>query len=409
MAIEAYTGLPGSGKSYSVVEHVIVPSIREGRVVVTNIPLVRDALLGLYGVEGSDIVQLPDGWDGDDELVERFPHGAVVVLDEVWRRWPSGLKAMAARQADKAFLAEHRHLVDEKDRSTRVVLVTQDLQQVSAWVRALVQTTYRTTKLNAVGATTRYRVDVYQGAVTGQRPAASQRLRTEFGAYKAEIFELYCSATKSKTGRVGDESTADGRAVVWRSTKFRLLVLAMVVLPIFASFTGWRSYQSFAGVDTRESLEPRDSVREEVTPPAPVAPARVPVAPAGVLVQVATEPALSRYWRVAAVVWRENGSGLVVLDSPTGQRTVPVDLCEQFAGGVDWFCDVDGERVTGWSGQPDRGSVWRENAYAPGQVDGPGMSERFDSDGLLRRARAVEGPGSGVVAGRDVPVTRLAE
>ena len=37
MAINAYTGLMGSGKSYEVVSSIILPAVRSGRRVVTNI------------------------------------------------------------------------------------------------------------------------------------------------------------------------------------------------------------------------------------------------------------------------------------------------------------------------------------------------------------------------------------
>ena len=43
MAIDAYTGLPRSGKSYSVVKNVILPSLRQKRHVYTNIPLTQIA------------------------------------------------------------------------------------------------------------------------------------------------------------------------------------------------------------------------------------------------------------------------------------------------------------------------------------------------------------------------------
>ncbi|MFU1923019.1 zonular occludens toxin domain-containing protein, partial [Klebsiella pneumoniae] len=49
MAIDAYVGKPGHGKSYGVVEHVIIPSLKQDRHVVTNIPLEVDMLLMDFG------------------------------------------------------------------------------------------------------------------------------------------------------------------------------------------------------------------------------------------------------------------------------------------------------------------------------------------------------------------------
>ena len=38
MSIVGYSGLPGSGKSYGVVENVVIPALEAGRHIITNIP-----------------------------------------------------------------------------------------------------------------------------------------------------------------------------------------------------------------------------------------------------------------------------------------------------------------------------------------------------------------------------------
>ncbi|MCT7418588.1 hypothetical protein [Pseudomonas aeruginosa] len=38
----------------------------------------------------------------------------VLVLDELWRRWPKGQKTNDAPMADRKLLAEHRHRVNRK-------------------------------------------------------------------------------------------------------------------------------------------------------------------------------------------------------------------------------------------------------------------------------------------------------
>lgn len=49
MAIHGYVGKPGAGKSYGVTEHVVIPSLKQDRHVVTNIPLSVDDLLATFG------------------------------------------------------------------------------------------------------------------------------------------------------------------------------------------------------------------------------------------------------------------------------------------------------------------------------------------------------------------------
>lgn len=87
MAIDAYVGLPGSGKTYSVVKFAILPSLKQGRLVITNIPLTDLA----HQDYPDQIRQLPHNWYQDEKLFETVPNGAVVVLDELWRRWPKGM------------------------------------------------------------------------------------------------------------------------------------------------------------------------------------------------------------------------------------------------------------------------------------------------------------------------------
>ncbi|MBE1028454.1 hypothetical protein IH761_23815, partial [Escherichia coli] len=95
---------------------------------------------------GGTIEQLPEDWFEREDLADFAPPGSVLVLDELWRRWPKGQKTNDAPMADKKLLAEHRHRVDKKNRSMRVVMVTQDLDQLASWATLLVETTYRMVK-----------------------------------------------------------------------------------------------------------------------------------------------------------------------------------------------------------------------------------------------------------------------
>ena len=44
MTVQAFVGRPRQGKSYSAVELAIIPALREGRIVYTNIPLLPAVL-----------------------------------------------------------------------------------------------------------------------------------------------------------------------------------------------------------------------------------------------------------------------------------------------------------------------------------------------------------------------------
>lgn len=354
MAIDAYVGLPGSGKSYGVTEHVIIPSVKEGRHVVTNIPLEQDELLADHGKPESKITQLPEDWFERDDMAELVPPGAVLVLDELWRRWPAGLKANNALLSDKSLLAEHRHRVDEKGQSMRIVLVTQDLSQIAAWVRILVDQTYKMTKLTAVGSTKKFRVDIYRGAPTGQNIPKSHLIRMTYGQYKPEIYRYYSSATQSVTGNVGDESKADGRGNLLKSPFIIFSAVApLILIPILL----WYVYGVFAsGFGMIEEVE------EPETPPMSIVnPDPEYIQPVRVAETIRTNPApiFSPDWQVVGHMARgsseentETGFGrdFVILRSIAGMRKVPVSDCERLSDGYSWSCIVDGKTATPWTG-----------------------------------------------------------
>lgn len=377
MAIDAYVGLPGSGKSYGVVEHVILPSIRERRRVVTNIPLVMDRVYQAY--PHANVLQLQAEQFADPGWVDVIQPGDVVVLDELWRVWPAGLKANQADERHKQLLAEHRHMVDSEGRSMRIVLVTQDLAQVAAWVRALVETTYQTRKLSALGSRKKYLVNIYNGAVTGQRPPKSQLLRSIPGRYRPEVYQFYQSATHSKTGMVGDESKADGRGSLLRSPAFLggLFGGSLIVV--------WGVSAAIRGLDPEHStIINREAMRtpaaEAGPPPRPVLPVPVAAAPAPVPVAVPAakpakpaEPTLSSRWRLAGIIQQGERALIIAVDANGRHRHVPQEACTLIAGTPDWRCLVDGAVVTTWSGSP---SAVLGSGYAKGSVSG--SSERSE-------------------------------
>lgn len=362
MAIDAYTGLPGSGKSYSVVKFAILPSLKEGRQVITNIPLTELAHEEFPG----QIRQLEHDWYKDEKLFETVPNGAVVVLDELWRRWPKGMPAAKVPFRDKEFLAEHRHLVDEEGNATRIVLVTQDLDQIAAFATMLVDTTYQSVKLSALGANKRFRVDIYQGAAKGQRPPKSRLLRSVFDKYEKAIHQYYQSATKSLTGLVGDESRADKRASVWRSP----LAIFMLVSPVLLGLALWQVSVFFSnGFSFKEKPEPVAEVVAPVVPDQGQAVfvdgamiSQAPASPVAEPVVLGPPPVLtSSVWRVSgymARVDRDSGKmrDVAILTSAAGVQYMPLDDCEAVSMGHDYKCLVDGAMATPWSG-PVRAGV----------------------------------------------------
>ena len=329
MAIHAYVGKPGHGKSYGSVEHVVIPSLKQGRHVVTNIPLNADSLLAEFG---GNITQLPEDWHEVDDLGDFLPPGCVAIIDECWRRWPSGVNTNQARQTDKSLLSEHRHRVDDKNNSMRFVLVTQDLAQISNWVRLLVETTYRIRKMSKH----LYKVEMYNGCVTGDAPPKSKLIRSTGGTFKTDIYCHYKSATQSSTGEVGDESAADERASYLRSYSLWAYLVGGIIFLLFGIYLA----SGFLSPDKNKSDQVTQSAHHALAPVKPVA------------------PPVSTTWRLVGFVhpsrpdpnYRGISEALAVISDASGNtRYVSFRHCRYSDDFTETYCDVDGSRITSWA------------------------------------------------------------
>lgn len=349
MSIIAYVGLPGSGKSYDVVANQILPALKEDRRVVTNVPLDRDEVRKLT-LKG-EIVDLPI------EVIAQEPHkideyataGCLLVIDELWRLWPAGEKANRIPQPFKSLLAEHRHRVDSLGRSMQIVFVTQDLSQVAAFARQLVEQTFHHTKLSHIGARGSYRIDVFHGCVTGAVPPVNNRLREVFGKYDPKIFKLYKSHTMSDSRNAGaDEKAMDLRGNIWRKQSIWVGVAFVIVAVIWGTSSiagllgGYGVGATSAASSTDAVPAPKATVfRQDVSPSA-----GRPSRPLTQSVPGLSPKATSQY-RLVGTIRNEDQPESSVAMLTDGQRyaTIPLSSCEPIGAG-EYQCSYDGREVT---------------------------------------------------------------
>lgn len=320
MSVIAYTGLPGSGKSYSAVHNTILPAIRKGLTVVTNLPVNFDLLR--VDFEGCDVraMDLDALKLNPDSIFELCPNGAVVLIDEAYKLWPSGTKTNQVPDAFKSFLTEHRHRVDAAGKSQEIVLICQDLAQMASFARQLVETTYRSVKLTNVGLNSRFRVDVYNGPMTGPNPPRSQRLREIFYKYDEKTYRYYNSHTMSQSGKEGaDEAPTDRRSNL-------LLRPIVLTVPLAIGFLIWfgvhqlnHAHQSLFG----ERKAGANAAAAESRPLSAPDASGGPIQAAGAAVKSVVSP-----WRVSAVMDGLLG-GVAVLEDGRRAVWVPLRLCRR--------------------------------------------------------------------------------
>jgi|1_EtaG_2_1085319.scaffolds.fasta_scaffold00001_550 zona occludens toxin len=363
MSIVGYSGLPGSGKSYGVVENVVIPALEAGRHIITNIPLKLGRLSDDYP-QGK--VTIFDNREAEDDPtffdLERHPAGVIWIIDEAWRFWKSGMKATNIPQCQKEFFTEHRHNVGPDGRTNEIVLVTQDLAQLCAFVRGLVEETYRAVKLTAIGQKNKYRVDVFMGAATGQKPG--KPMRQLYGSYKPEIYQYYKSHTRNKTDfAAGMEEKADDRANVLKHPLIKFGIPVAIAIMVFGV------YQVIAYFSPEEHTDSPTPTTEQSTPGTNQQPvtatqsartARETKAVKASLegraphqVKHEIEPGwlpLSNRWRIVGEV-----NGVYWIWGETGTRKIHSRNCAKFLKTGEPFCVIQGKLVTYYSyREPER-------------------------------------------------------
>jgi zona occludens toxin len=359
----------------------VIPALSKGRHVVTNIPLESELLTQVFG---GRITQLPLDALDDETLPDLFPPGAVCIIDECWNRWPSGQKVSAAKKQDLHWLKEHRHRVDTEGNAMQVILITQDAADIASWVRKLIAHTFVMQKLEELGSSKRFSIKVYKGCPTGERIPKNLLIRDAFGVYKPDIYQYYSSATQSETTSVGDEKAMDTRFNLWKSGSM-ISILLFVLLAIPTGLYLLNDYFSMADKAAAKQGTPGSQASALVNP-APVfsqvnpAPGELAAASAHqVQAVVNADPVASPMWRVVgyikhkdsdakrdAAAWESRAGyqledahapaknwqdSQAILKSLAGMRTVPLSACKPYANSVHYYCDLDGERVTPWSGQ----------------------------------------------------------
>lgn len=261
MAIKAYTGIMGSGKTYEVASVVIYGALANGRRVVSNIAglnfevykalLLEDGIseekMGSIVAVSHEAVRDPFFWRTDEDektgVETVIQPGDLVVLDEVWRFWDG----FAPKDTDEKrtprparvlnFMRMHRQMPHPVTGVTcDLAIICQDIADVHRTVRGVIEETYVMTKLTAVGASGSYRVDIFAKSRITRKPMRSLPPRT----YKERFFPCYQSHSQKREGAAAvQETNIDGRGNILGGWFFKLLLPLSIPVLIFAVWSVW--------------------------------------------------------------------------------------------------------------------------------------------------------------------------
>lgn len=258
--INLLLGSPGSGKSYEAVVYHIIPALKQGRKVITNLALNLEYFAQVIP-ESVDLIKIVvptktnkvpfstladygDSWRHPEKGV-----GALYVIDECHKP----LKRYDTQKDVEEWYAEARHELAD------VLLISQSYRKVSADIIDLVQLCYRVRKNTALGSNSSY-VRKVQDGVRGEVVNASIR------TYDAAYYPFYKSHTLSD--KSAQEAFASDIKPIWRhwsvyGAGFFLL------LAVYLGASG-----RLSPFPKKESLKPPERMTSLVTTPIPQLPAK---------------------------------------------------------------------------------------------------------------------------------------
>lgn len=346
MAINVYCGLQGSGKSFEVISSVILDAVLHGRRVVTNVDGINEDRIHEYLVNSRDadpeklgniihvandqIMQpyfFPDGERIDINSVVQG--GDLVAVDEAWRFWGTDNGKLSHEHMQ--FFRMHRHYVHPQTAvACDVALMTQDISGLHRSVKNVVEFTFRMQKHKSLGLSKRYRVDIHEGWKVNLKT----RIDTRQKSYDAKIFPLY----QSYAGGQGKESAIDKRQNIFGNKTLWFYIIGFLVLMIISGMSIYRFFHS-------------------AKPPAATS-QPIPQAQQQIVKSMPDKPSLSDDWRIVGF-YEARGERWVVISDREGRLRVESPSAF-YSAGASTIGDVDGQRITKWSGAPVKSSLMPE-------------------------------------------------
>ena len=269
MAINAFGGGVGSGKTYGVMEHVILPAVAAGRFIITNIEGLNEQAIYNYVAQhfykgkiicighirrcGRNAPEDDAFFPGEEALDKAVPVPAVnaptvvggdlVVVDEATRYWSSDTKVSKRHQY---FFREHRHFANVMGHTCDLVVIDPDLTLLARFLKGKIEMSSITHKPKEIGLN-RYVVNLYRGVSLRAKPVSTQG---PF-AFKKDIYSLY----KSYANEKAKEQAIDKRQNLLKNPRLWFYIgglLVLLTLCIWGLYSYYRhQVEKFSPQDVR--------------------------------------------------------------------------------------------------------------------------------------------------------------
>lgn len=274
MAINAYVGLMGHGKTYQAVKSVIVQKYFEGRNIVTNIEGInieninkylldkyKDSKIEDFGtitiIKDDDITK-PDFFPfelyGEDGNVLESKNGIcqsgdLIVIDEAWKYWNSTEKL---HKQHETFFRKMRHYVNDKGHTSDLVIITQDHTVLNRSLKNLIEMIFVTKKIKTLGSKSEnsFTLTIFEG----NKLTKSSQISHTVNLYDKDIFPLYKSYSKANAKEV----LVDSRVNYFKGAYFKYSMIAAglcIIIPLWFFYDFYKSYQEKAAAHEKALIE----------------------------------------------------------------------------------------------------------------------------------------------------------
>jgi len=252
--INAIVGRPRSGKSYEAVRYHLLPAIlRDKRLVVTNVPIIKEYISKVHGSEYADLVIVKDGMFSKYGQIRHFStvedflefdswknekgQGPLFIIDE--------MHLSAGRQANAQLLeyfSMHGHYGHD------ILCLTQNARKLNKDLKDMIEICWRTVKMSAYGDDKSYLQKTYHGVENTR-----DEVNVEERQYDPEYYPYYKSHTQSK-GSVLEAVASDVKAVLNPYAKWsrRLLILGAL----------WMAYVVYGIFSDDEPIQAKEQVEQ---------------------------------------------------------------------------------------------------------------------------------------------------
>ncbi|KJY82425.1 hypothetical protein TW81_13510 [Vibrio galatheae] len=257
--INALTGRPGGGKSYEAVAFHIIPALKDGRKVITNVALNIPHFVKIFGQDVIDELLVVVDGDLTNFGSRERPFSKVEHYQDEWRNDKGQAPLFVV---DEAHMSVGRNVNDavlewysmHRHYGADILLMTQNLRKVHRDIKDMVEIHYYCVKNAAMGSTKTYTRKVKNGA-------NGVDLNENVRKYEAQYFPFYQSHTSSN--KAVEEAVAKDVKPLWKHWTVWLGAILLILGPSMLIANGGIFGDIGETQEESPNTEPQTSSSEE--------------------------------------------------------------------------------------------------------------------------------------------------